>query len=105
MRSGISVKGRFIKDLEVEKYIRKIIGSFKGLEGPIGFQLKKSQDNEFLLLECNPRIQGTSVSAMGLGLNIPLIILDYITFRIPKINNKTDGVSFSRYYDEIYYET
>ena len=42
---------------------------------PIGFQFKRSYQNKYLLLESNPRLQGSTVTAQGLGLNIPLIVI------------------------------
>ena len=105
MRSGISIKGKFIKDKKIELYIKEIIGSFKGLEGPIGFQLKRNKDNKFLLLECNPRIQGTSVSSLGLGINFPLSIINSKIGKARSNHIKTSGISFSRFYDQIYYES
>ena len=105
MRSGISIKGKFIEDENIFRYIESIIDNIPGLEGPIGFQLKKSSKDEFLLLECNPRIQGTSISALGLGYNIPLMAVNNI-LGIPNSNyRKKSGVSFCRYYKEIFYES
>lgn len=105
MNSGISVKGKFIKNKNIKNYIEKIIKTFNGLEGAIGFQLKESNSGDYLLLECNPRIQGTSVSSSGLDINFPLLILDEATNNNYKITNKTYGISFSRFYDQIYYES
>tara|TARA_Y100000589_G_scaffold133659_2_gene127682 strand:+ start:11928 stop:12974 length:1047 start_codon:yes stop_codon:yes gene_type:complete len=105
MRSGISIKGKFIKDKKIEDYIKNIIKSFKGLNGPIGFQLKRSVKDEFLLLECNPRIQGTSVASLGLGINIPVSIIKSTLGIKTKYNKKYYGISFSRYYEQIYYQS
>ena len=104
MRSGISISGRFINNEEVKSYINKIISTLPGLNGPCGFQVKQSIDNKFLLLECNPRVQGTSIAAKGLGVNLISRALDLsIGNSIEKIN-KVEGVGFNRYYEEIYYE-
>lgn len=105
MRSGISVKGNFIENKYIEDYIRNILSTFKGLDGPIGFQLKESNLEKFLLLECNPRLQGSSVSAMGIGINIPVRVLkNKLNILQEKISRKKD-VSFTKYYTEIFYES
>lgn len=100
INSGISTSGTFIADEDVRDYIESIINSFSGLRGPIGFQVKKSVSGTFLLLESNPRIQGTSVAALGVGINFPLLAL-----RSKGVLEKWDkvlptGVRFSRYYSE-----
>lgn len=105
MRSGISTSGKFIKDETVENYIFDIINSFpkNSLEGNIGFQVKRNINEQYLLLESNPRIQGTSVASLGCGVNLPLLSvcnslgLDYNY-------TKKDGVAFCRFYDEVFYE-
>lgn len=103
MNSGISTSGRFIHNDQVENYIHKIVNNFPGLSGPIGFQLKQDIDGTFLLIESNPRIQGTSVAAIGVGVNLPVyalcISLD-LPYNFKKNYNKN---SFSRYYSEVYY--
>ena len=32
-------------------------------------------NDKYLLLECNPRIQGTSVAGLGCGVNLPLLAI------------------------------
>lgn len=106
MRSGISTSGKFIDDAAIESYIRKIVSSFsrEDLEGPLGFQVKQSQDGQYLLLESNPRIQGTSVAAIGCGVNLPVLsVLSSLDLPLPYV--KKSNVGFSRYYDEVYYAT
>ena len=104
IRSGISTKGKFIENKKVTLYIKRIIKTLKGLEGPVGFQLKKSTEGEYLLLECNPRIQGSSTSAIGLNINIPLIAINNALERETTFIRKNKDISFSRYYENIYYE-
>lgn len=105
MRSGISTSGRFIDDTDVESYVRKIVSSFdRGeLEGPVGFQVKQSQDKQYLLLESNPRIQGTSVAAIGCGVNLPVLSV-LSALDLPMHYVKRSNIGFSRYYDEVHYE-
>lgn len=104
MNGGISVAGHFITDDAVSTYCKSIIGTMN-LAGPIGLQVKRSRTGEYKVLEINPRIQGTSVAAKGLGINLPRIaVYDAMgwPYDIPK---KTDGIGFVRYYSEAFYET
>jgi len=105
MRSGISISGRFIENQKVTKYVTSIIESLdvSTFSGNIGFQVKQSEAGEFLLLESNPRIQGTSVAALGAGVNLPAIAVNaalgnYLEY------TKTKGIYFSRYYTEVFHE-
>ncbi len=100
--NGISVEGQFIENQEIIDYCFKILISLN-LHGPIGIQVKKAEDGRFKILEINPRIQGTSVAAMGLRINLPLIAVKQEVsepFDIPPIRW---GTSFSRYYQEVFY--
>ena len=102
MNAGISVAGSFEKNEEIIKYCKKIILSLD-LEGPIGIQVKKANDGKYKILEINPRIQGTSVAALGTGVNLPLLSVKDIMnvdIDIPIINW---SISFIRYYDEVFY--
>lgn len=104
MNSGISTAGRFVCNTEVETYIKNIINSFEGLRGSIGFQVKKASNGEYLLLESNPRIQGTSVAALGCGINFPLLAV-HEALSLPLAQTKLDrNVGFCRYYKEVFYE-
>ena len=99
---GISVEGQFIENQEIIEYCRQIINSLN-LDGPIGIQVKKGLDGRFKILEINPRIQGTSVAAMGLGINLPLSIVHQIVGKPTIFPEIKWGLSFSRFYDEVYY--
>ena len=104
MVNGISVKGAFEKNEEVIRYCRTIIDVL-GLHGNIGIQVKLSDKNEPLLLEINPRVQGTIVAALGAGVNLPLLAI-YQEAGIPieekdlRINWNT---RFIRYWTEVFY--
>lgn len=41
-----------------------------GLNGVFGFQFKEARDGSVLLLECNPRVQGTMVTSVLAGANV-----------------------------------
>jgi len=104
MNNGISVAGRFIESGHVKKYCSEIINSMK-LMGPIGIQVKESCDGEFKIIEMNPRIQGTSVAALGLGINLPMhSISSILNWKVDPII-KSSGVGFARFYDEVYFES
>lgn len=105
MISGISVKGEFFYDETVIKYVTQIVDSLD-LDGPIGIQLKQNSLGEYRILEINPRIQGTSVAALGLGINLPeLIIRNALNLKndYPPPGQIKWGTKFFRFYDEIFY--
>ena len=102
MNAGISVAGEFIQNEEIIDYVAHIAATLS-LHGPIGYQVKRAEDGRFKLLEINPRIQGTSVSLMGAGVNLPLLAVLQeagIAITIPAIKW---GTKFVRFYDEVYY--
>ncbi|MDQ3277471.1 MAG: ATP-grasp domain-containing protein, partial [Bacteroidota bacterium] len=72
MINGISVQGRFEKDDIIIDYCNHIIEAI-GLHGNIGIQVKQDAKGQSLLLEINPRVQGTIVAALGAGVNLPLL--------------------------------
>ena len=104
MNGGISVSGQFKNDPLLIEYCKSILGTMN-LDGPIGIQVKLDVNGEYKVLEINPRIQGTSVAALGIGVNLPLIAIhqcftdkDYSGIDI----NWNTG--FSRYYSEVFYD-
>lgn len=103
MNSGISVRGAFVQNKSIIDYCRQILNSLK-LDGPIGIQVKCGEDGIYKVLEINPRIQGTSVSAIGAGVNLPLLAvkqqLDLVIWDNIKINW---NIGFSRYYEEVFF--
>lgn len=103
MRLGISISGEFVDPSFLLGPIQTIGARFE-LSGPIGLQFKMSETGTPQLVEINPRFQGTSVAAKGLGINyIDLAIRSEIepNFQIPAL--KTSGVRFSRYYEEVFF--
>lgn len=103
MNGGISVRGTFIQHQEIINYCADIIRSLN-LSGPIGLQVKKNSAGHYRLLEINPRIQGTSVAALGLGINLPLLAVQQAFKKTDLSNLKIEwGKSFVRYYEELFY--
>lgn len=103
MVSGITVAGRF----EVHNDIFKVcarIAKLLHLDGPIGFQFKRSIAGDYKIIEINPRLQGTTVAALGLGVNIPLLAIDHsLAPDLPPEQAPQEGIGFARYYDEVFY--
>lgn len=103
MNGGISVAGRFIENEKVENYCREILGTLN-LAGPIGMQVKRSVRGDYKILEINPRIQGTSVAALGLGVNLPVLAVSEALGWSCTYPVKRSGIGFVRYYAEAFYE-
>lgn len=104
MSGGISTQGEFILNDQIDNAVRELCRRINGINGPLGFQLKMNDEGFYHFIECNPRIQGTSVSAAGLGINIPQLAVEIeagLPYQIPE---KRHGVGFSRYYEEVFYD-
>lgn len=104
MINGISVQGRFVYDEEIIDYCKRIIAAI-GLHGNIGIQVKRSKEGRPLLLEINPRVQGTIVAALGAGINLPLLAVRS-ELGLPVTAEELSvrwGTFFSRYWTEVWY--
>lgn len=104
MINGISVKGTFVKDEAIIDYCRRVIEAI-GLHGNIGIQVKKRASGEPLLLEINPRVQGTIVAALGAGVNLPLLALKQELGMPIELHELgvVWGTKFSRYWTEVFH--
>ncbi|MFL5742210.1 MAG: ATP-grasp domain-containing protein [Flavisolibacter sp.] len=104
MINGISVEGILIEDQVIIDYCKRVIDVLK-LHGNVGIQLKMSEQNKPLLLEINPRVQGTIVAALGAGVNLPLLaIKQELGIPINEDEMKVRwGTGFSRYWTEVFY--
>lgn len=104
INNGISVAGEIVNHPQVIEYCKDILSSLS-LFGPIGIQVKMKEE-QAMILEINPRIQGTSIALKGAGVNIPALAVE-MTFD-PLSLNELDrntiqwGKKFVRHYDEIY---
>lgn len=103
INSGISVAGEFIEDKNLSKKVREIV-SVLNLEGNVGFQFKLDSNNNYQLIEMNPRIQGTSIASMGMGINLPELALLSQLDRNYKIPDASKKIGFIRYYEEVFYD-
>lgn len=104
MINGISVEGEFIKQENIIAYCTRIIKELQ-LHGNIGIQVKGSDNDQFLILEINPRVQGTISAALGAGVNLPeLAVKQELGLPIlPSELNIKWGTRFSRYWSEVFY--
>jgi len=101
--NGISVQGRFVNDGLIIDYCSRIIRAI-GLHGNIGIQVKKNAAGEPLLLEINPRVQGTIVAALGAGINLPLEAVRQ-EMGLPPLASMESirwGTRFFRYWTEVF---
>ncbi len=104
MINGISVEGEFIKDDSIINYCNQIINELQ-LHGNIGIQVKRSVAGQFLILEINPRVQGTISAALGAGVNMPeLAVKQELGLPISSEELQVKwGTKFSRYWNEVFY--
>ena len=104
MINGISVEGEFVKEESIVNYCRQIIKELQ-LHGNIGIQARRSSAGEFLILEINPRVQGSISAALGAGINLPVLAIKQ-ELGLPISANELVinwGVKFSRFWDEVFY--
>jgi carbamoyl-phosphate synthase large subunit len=102
--SGISVEGEFVKETSIIDYCARIIKELE-LHGNIGIQLRLSAEGKFLILEINPRVQGTISAGLGAGINLPLLAVKQ-ELGLPIISEELEikwGTRFSRYWNEVFY--
>lgn len=104
MINGITVEGQFVKDENIISYCSRIIRELQ-LHGNIGIQVKRSSEGKFLIIEINPRVQGTIVAALGAGVNLPVLAIKQ-ELGLPISDQELVvkwGTKFSRYWNEVFY--
>jgi carbamoyl-phosphate synthase large subunit len=104
MINGISVEGEFINNAAIISYCTQVIHELQ-LHGNIGIQVKGSAAGKFLLLEINPRVQGTISAAAGAGVNLPVLAVKQeldLPINADELKVKW-GTRFSRYWREVFY--
>lgn len=104
MNNGISVAGIFEKHEEIIAYSTEIFRCLK-LHGPNGLQVKQGEDGHFYILEINPRLQGTTTAAIGMGINLPLLSVKQALGEdvVSQIPEPKWGLRFARYYENAYF--
>lgn len=104
MINGISVKGQITEHPEIIDYCRAILKELP-LDGPVGIQVKESDQGEYRLLEINPRLQGASSACRAAGINLPVLAVQQALgepWQPPVVNW---GARFGRYWQDVFYET
>lgn len=104
MINGISVEGEFVQQEDIIRYCTRIIEELQ-LHGNIGIQVRQSAEGRFLILEINPRVQGTLSAGLGAGINLPeLAIKQELGLPISPAELAVKwGTRFSRYWKEVFY--
>ena len=82
-------------------WLLKDINSSKEVATP--FQFIKTKKGYFLI-ECNPRLQGTSMASMAFNLNIPIELVKLSSTGDCHRFQSEANRKFSRYYKEIFYD-
>ncbi len=104
MINGVSVEGEFVDDKNIIAYCSQIIKELR-LHGNIGIQVKRSSEERSLVIEINPRVQGTIVAGLGAGINLPVLAIKQ-ELGLPISDEELQvkwGTKFSRYWNEVYY--
>ena len=104
MINGISVEGEFVKEENIMAYCRQIIKELQ-LHGNIGIQVKRSAAGQSLILEINPRVQGSISAGLGAGINLPVLAVKQ-ELGLPISPGELEvkwGTKFSRYWEEVFY--
>ena len=104
MINGISVEGEFREEPALQDYCRVILRELR-LHGNIGIQVKRNAAGEFRILEINPRVQGTISSALGAGVNLPVLgVKLQLGWPVAADEMRVKwGTGFSRYWEEVFY--
>jgi len=104
MINGITVEGEFTMNENLIRYCTDIIHQLK-LHGNIGIQVKANDAGKLLVLEVNPRVQGTISAALGAGINLPVLAIKQELGRpiLPEELEIKWGTKFSRYWNEVFY--
>ena len=105
MNNGISVAGVFENNEEIINYAAQVFRCMQ-LHGPNGLQVKRGEDGHFYVLEINPRLQGSTTTAMGMGINLPVLAVNQaMGMNIkPLIPEPRWGMRFVRYYEDAWFK-
>ncbi len=98
-RGGISTIGKIVLDKELIDESMNI-AKFLKIIGPSCIQMKRDRQNQFKLVEINPRLGGGTIFAALAGANFPKMIIDLSEGKrvnIPKVSE----VTVIRYFEEI----
>jgi carbamoyl-phosphate synthase large subunit len=101
IKMGISFEGTLKRNKGIIDYSKKIVERLK-LNGNIGFQFKNNKKGIPILIECNPRIQGTIVINTFAGANLVYLAVKLALGEKIKIPKVKWGTKMIRYWEEIY---
>ena len=105
MNNGISVAGVFENNEEIINYAAQVFRCMQ-LHGPNGLQVKRGEDGHFYVLEINPRLQGSTTTAMGMGINLPVLAVQQamgVNIK-PLMPEPKWGMRFVRYYEDAWFK-
>lgn len=98
IRSGISFVTDVRRDAEMERQTLTAARHI-GLDGVFGFQFRHDAGGRPMVLECNPRVQGTMVAAAFAGANVVwMAIREAIGEPVTETPRVRDGVRLTRYW-------
>lgn len=104
MINGITVEGEFIQNEAIIATSTRIIKELQ-LHGNTGIQLKGNAKGEYMVLEINPRVQGTISAGLGAGINLPVMAIKQ-ELELPVSGDELNvkwGTRFCRYWDEVFW--
>tara|TARA_R110001592_G_scaffold7337_2_gene41195 strand:- start:4814 stop:5686 length:873 start_codon:yes stop_codon:yes gene_type:complete len=99
IKSGISVKGKIISNLDISFSVKKLVKHLD-LKGPLCIQYKENELGEPFLIECNPRLGGGTYMCTLAGINYAEIYFNLLR----GVENTTidpKKITVLRYYNEI----
>lgn len=104
MINGISAEGEFVQEESIIYYCSQIIQELN-LHGNIGIQVKRDVNGTFLILEINPRVQGSIAAGLGAGINLPVLAVKQelgLPISPDELLVKW-GTKFFRYWNEVFH--
>jgi carbamoyl-phosphate synthase large subunit len=99
IKNGISVKSQIIKNIKISNIVYKISKLIKFI-GPINIQIIKTKNEEYKIIEINPRLAGTSIVSTLAGFNFAEYYYNLYLGFLTKIK-KLRYITVSRYLEEI----
>lgn len=98
-KEGICVKGRVVRDAEMETACREL-SEFLGLVGPSCMQMKRDAAGKMRFVEVNPRMGGATIFATLAGVNIAWLLVELAQGRPVEVPEFRE-ITVLRYYDEV----
>lgn len=101
-KAGVSIKGRVVKNENIEKIAKKISKRLK-FKGPFFFQLKEKK-GKLMIIEINSRFGGGMPLSVAAGPNIYLLSIKlFLGEKIKNIPKIKYGLYFTRFDEELYF--